>query len=1048
MPVGCYPPCHTPRIDGQNSIYWDVLAGCLRSVGRVVAVVGLGLIVATVCAGNAVAQGEPAEDFLKRLRAVGYFDTAILYLDRLNQYPGVDPKLLEAISLEKAQTYIDSAVVARTETARDESFVDAEKQLTEFLKLPSHPRLSEARLQLGRLQMVRAAQLMSGKVDDAKRASARESYLAAAKTFDAIVESLREKLKEMQGQKIDAVKEPEKAALRDSYRGEYLQGQLNSGESRRLAAKTYNDPANEGKTLLEEALKSFSDLSDKYDTYVQGAISMLYRGQVLQDLGKREEALDSYVRMLEQPEADPLRDAKFQAVTGLIQLYLTDKPPKFNQAIERGQPMLDSARPDEKRSQAIQQLRVELAKAYIARVADKDNQKAPDVKRAETESRQLLIAASKVPGLHVDEAQSLLSGMGISKDDAIELPTAADPKNFEEGLNSGRDLYQASETIQASLTELEKQPNAPANEIEDLKKQVAETRSNAVSVLSRGLSMATTENEVESINQARFILSYLLYLEKRYHDATVVGSFLSKQSPGNDLGLRGGLIALTSLQLLIAEVGDSGDDLGLVNQLRDLGDYLSTTWPDDPQAAGAQGIMITLALSKDRFDDAKELLAKMPAGSKRATFERLMGRILWDKANQLRFKGKTEESQAALDESEKVLDEAREMLASGLGGIEGKLVEAEGLQAALALAKIYTRQDKYKEAIGTLDHPIYGPVTLIGKQDAPDENFKSDLYSTELRAVVGSMTSEGGDPEKLLERATGAMDKLRSSVPPEESQKRLTPIYLGMANDIRDQLDKATPDKKAKLIDAFRVFLARIAETTEDPDTLQWVGQTLVQMGESSMNPGETVAMGQAKDLIASAVATFESLKTKSKDLPLNVDFQLGRGYRLLGEYSKAISTLEQVLLKKPMMLDAQVEAATAYEMWAGATKPEFAGKAYKSALLGARPNANDPKKSNTIWGWGKISQLSSGKPQFAEIFFDARYHVARCRFLMGVANKNEAEMEKAIGDITQVSALYPELGGAEQRQKFDTLLKEIQKRLNRAPDGLPPAKQQLLPAQ
>ncbi len=1011
------------------------------SLGRWAAMLCLAVIVSGLLTGKANGQGEPAEDFLKRLRAAGYFDTAILYLDRLDQFPGVDPKLLEAITLEKAQTYIDAAVVARNEAARDENFVDAEKQLTEFLQLSSHPRLSEARLQLGRLQLVRAAQLMSGKVDDTKRTSARESYLAAAKTFDAIVESLREKLKEMQGQKVDPAKDPEKAALRDSYRGEYLQAQLNSGESRRLAAKTFDDPAKDAKTLLEEALKSFTDLSEKYDTYVQGAISMLYRGQVLQDLGNRKEALDSYLRMLEQPEADPLRDAKFQSVSGLIQLYLTEKPPKINQAIERGQPMLDSARPNEKRSQPIQQLRVELAKAYLARVADKDNQKAADVKRAETESRQLLIAASKVSGLHVEEAQKLLSEMGISKDDDVQLPTADDPKNFDESLNSGRELYQASETIQASLTELEKQPNAPAADVDDLSKQLAETRSTAATLLGRGLSMVNSENEVDSINQARFILAYVLYLQKRYRDAAVVGSFLSKQSPGNDIGLRGGLIALTSLQLLIAEVGDSGDDLGLVNQLRDLGDYLSTTWPDDPQAAGAQGIMITLALSKDRWDDAKELLAKMPAGGKRATFERLMGRILWDKANQLRYQGKTEESQEALDESDKVLDQGREMLAAGLGGIEGKLVEAEGLQAALALAKIYVRQDKYKEAIDTLDHSTYGPVMLITKQDAPDENFKSDLYSTELRAVVGRMTSDGGDPQKLLERATGAMDNLRNSVPKEDSQKRLTPIYLGMANDIRDQLDKSTPDKKTKLIDAFRVFLARIAETTQDPDTLQWVGQTLIQMGESSMNPGETAATGQAKELLQAAVETFENLKSKSTDLPLNVDFQLGRGYRLLGDYSKSVSTLEQVLLKKPMMLDAQVEAATAYEFWAGTTKPEFAGKAYKSALLGARPNPNDPKKANAIWGWGKISQLTSGKPQFTEIFFDARYHVARCRFLMGVANKSDAEMEKAIGDITQVVALYPDLGGPEQRQKFDTLLKEIQKRLNRTPDGLPPAK-------
>lgn len=43
-------------------------------------------------------------------------------------------------------------------------------------------------------------------------AQARESYLAAAKTFDAMVTELRGKLTEMREQKIDAQKEPDKAA--------------------------------------------------------------------------------------------------------------------------------------------------------------------------------------------------------------------------------------------------------------------------------------------------------------------------------------------------------------------------------------------------------------------------------------------------------------------------------------------------------------------------------------------------------------------------------------------------------------------------------------------------------------------------------------------------------------------------------------------------------------------------------------------------------------------------------------------------------------------
>lgn len=971
--------------------------------------------------------GEPAEDFLKRLRAAGYHDIAIRYIDRLEEFPGVDANLLDAVALEKAQIHIDAAVSARNPAARDESFVAAEKELAEFLKLTSHPRISEARLQLGKLQMVRAAQLLSGKVDEEKRKLARESYLAAAKTFDAIVDNLREQLTQMQGQRIDAAKEPEKAAQRDTYRFEFLQGQLNAGESRRLAARTYEKPAQEGKALLEESLQRFDDLTEKYSNYVQGAVAMLYRGQVLQDLGDSEKALDSYLRMLEQPDADPLRDSKFQATSGLIQLHLAESPPKFQQAIERGQAMLDSVRPDEKRSQSVQQLRLDLAKAYLAKAADKENQKPADLKRAASEGRRLLLDASKVAGVHVEESQALLATLGVSQDEEVPLPTADDPKNFDEAFVSAKQLFEAAESLQQSLGVLEKQTDA-AEQIEEVKKQLAETRAVAIIVLGRGLSMVTPETGVSSVNQARQILAYLLYQQQRYREAAVVGSFLAKQSPGNEGGLRGGLIGLTSLQLLFADTPEESNE-GLVRQIQELGAYLASTWPDDPQATAAQGIMIRLALSKDQWDEAKALVSRMPAGSERASFQRLIGQLLWNKSVQLYQSGSESEAKQRLAEAEA-------NLTAGLEGLSGKLVDPEALQAALVLAKVYLRQDQEQRAIETLDHPTYGPLLLVDKQGAPNETFKSDLYATELQAVVGRMTSPDGDPQALLERATATMEKLRNSVTGDDKQTRLVGVYLGLARDIQGQLDQAPPARKAKLTDAFRVFLSRVGQASSDPGTLQWVGQTLLEMGESSMNPGEGLATGQAADLIGSAADTFESLRKTSAELPLTVDYQLARSYRLLGRYKEAIDTLEKILRQKPMMLDAQIEAATAYEKWAGETKPELAGRAYQLALDGARPNE---KQENVIWGWGKISQLTSRDRKFRDIFFDARYHVAVCRFLMGSALKSDAVMEQAVSDITKVAALYPDMGGAEQRQKFDSLLKEIQKRLGRKAEGLPP---------
>ena len=56
-------------------------------------------------------------------------------------------------------------------------------------------------------------------------------------------------------------------------------------------------------------------------------------------------------------------------------------------------------------------------------------------------------------------------------------------------------------------------------------------------------------------------------------------------------------------------------------------------------------------------------------------------------------------------------------------------------------------------------------------------------------------------------------------------------------------------------------------------------------------------------------------------------------------------------------------------------------------------------------------------------------------------ANPNHKKklVERSATDITQVAALYPALGGPEQRAKFDALLRLIQKELKQPVVGLPP---------
>ena len=139
--------------------------------------IALSLFLYASCTGvpNVALGNEPAAEFLNQLRASGYFELAISYLDRLDQYPGVDADLKSATLLEKAQTYIDAGVASGQQDEQDKFFRQAEEQLTAFLDSGTHPRQSQARLQLGRLQMVRAAQLEAADEDGQKMKEAREA---------------------------------------------------------------------------------------------------------------------------------------------------------------------------------------------------------------------------------------------------------------------------------------------------------------------------------------------------------------------------------------------------------------------------------------------------------------------------------------------------------------------------------------------------------------------------------------------------------------------------------------------------------------------------------------------------------------------------------------------------------------------------------------------------------------------------------------------------------------------------------------------------------
>jgi hypothetical protein len=139
-------------------------------------------------------------------------------------------------------------------------------------------------------------------------------------------------------------------------------------------------------------------------------------------------------------------------------------------------------------------------------------------------------------------------------------------------------------------------------------------------------------------------------------------------------------------------------------------------------------------------------------------------------------------------------------------------------------------------------------------------------------------------------------------------------------------------------------------------------------------------------------------------------------------------------------MLDVQTAAAETYQEWGVAEKQPAR---IENAIFGGRRVPSTGK--NRIWGWQKLAEIAAkaarSNPKYKDVFFEARLRIAEARYLVaqllqGTARKDQ--LDKAKQNIRAMVQLYPDLGGDAHREKYDALLKQIQREAGESsPSGL-----------
>jgi hypothetical protein len=156
----------------------------------------------------------------------------------------------------------------------------------------------------------------------------------------------------------------------------------------------------------------------------------------------------------------------------------------------------------------------------------------------------------------------------------------------------------------------------------------------------------------------------------------------------------------------------------------------------------------------------------------------------------------------------------------------------------------------------------------------------------------------------------------------------------------------------------------------------------------------------------------------------------LARCLRRMADYPQAMSQLLEVLKGHPLMVDAQVEAAYTYQSW-GDDKAEY----LEMAIQGG-------SRSQEVWGWGELARRVQAEPRFREVFYEARYNLALCRFRQAQTAAKRPERsrlaEAAKNDILATRRVAPDMGGPVWYDRYNELFQRIQRLADQPAVGLP----------
>lgn len=984
------------------------------------------LTVAAVLLATATSEAvEESQRFLEALRERGLHEQALYYLETMKESPLADAGFKQVIDYEAGVTLINAAMAGRVMTVREKQLEQARAHFERFVKAnPGHPLVFSARSQLANL-LVQRGRIEREKADEAESDEVKAKHAATARK---LLDEAEIVFQEQEAQAIEEherfpkfipQEEAKRIEQRDQVRRDILEARMSLAGVKYEYALTFPKGSDEFKKTMTEAAERYGKVYELYSTRLVGLYARMWEGRCYKELGDHVRAFEAFEELLEQPdEPAAFRSLANRVMVLEMETCLMPEVKEYKKAVDRGFGWLKTTRGAEETS--IEGLAIRyyagVAATEYAKTLNKDDPAEAKLRdQARAEAKKAFEFVARATGDYQRRARERLAELGVEQE--------GEPTTFVDARDRGKDELDKSQM--AGIEQEDRDQAAQA----------------ALKYFRLALQLADADVEPDDINVVRYYLAFLYWTRDDYYRAAVMGEFLARRYPDGVAARQGAKIALAAYAKLFAVAKPGEPRQWEIDQMVDIARFITKQWPDAPDAADAWMMLVRSAVVSRELDQARQYLANIPdTAPQRGEAELLIGQTLWaEYARQARLPEAERPGQEPLAS---LVEAAKTTLEAGVTRMkqhvdQGGEINYTLCTAVLSLAQILIHQNDTENAVKWLDDPTIGAMTLVRENAEVTKRgaFRVETYKAALRAYVG---------QQDLDRAEGVMEDLEQAIKEEGdagAEERLTQIYISLGKDLEQQLEMLRAENKRaeqrKVSEGFELFLTRILKRPGNTfSSLNWIAETFYGLG-AGLDPGGQKLPADAEGYYKRAAAGYLSiLRELQKDAaygPTEAEFsikiRLARCLRRLQRYDDALKLLLAVLEEKPMMIDAQVEAAYTYQA-RGAQKPAY----YQLAMFGSR-------KYQQFWGWGRIANRVSSSPRHAGVFHEARHNLALCRMELGQSQsgpERKETLQRAKDDILIIQRLYPEMGGETWRGKYNDLFKRIQKLLGESPSGLP----------